>query len=86
MKQYGYNTWEITVEECVIRALSIKIMNAMVPSLSTDNSIQREHNYGFIFVRNFYDELHSYEKSRVTFQKYLPKILSNLKRENNNRI
>ena len=78
MQHYGYSTWDITVEECLIRALTIKLMKAMLPSLSTEDSIQREHDWGFIFVKNFYDKLSTYEKSKKTFQEYLPSILRTL--------
>ena len=78
MNRYGYSTWAITVEECLIRALTIRLMKGVLPSMSTEDSIEREHKNGFIYVKDFYDRLASYEKSKKVFEQYLPTILEAL--------
>ncbi len=80
MAEQAYDTWEITLDEHIIRAVHIRLGSTNNP-LMEKWLLAAELSRGFIYIESIVDSLKEYEKNREKYQnlsKFYPVLLENL--------
>lgn len=77
MEQLSYPTWEICMNEHLIRAISIRILSSKICVEETKKRIKDEYKSYFVYIEYVLDMLDEYEKNRTlftNFSDFYPKI------------
>lgn len=70
----NYGSWEIIVEESVVRALDARLAG---PEWE-ENSLRNDEQAGFLLVRPLADILKTYEACSETLEEFMPELLARL--------
>lgn len=77
MEQLAYPTWEICMNEHLIRAITIRILAPKNGEIETKKKIQEQYNSYFVYIDYVLTMLDEYEKNRdqyANFYDFYPKI------------
>ena len=79
MKENGYNTWEQTVYEHIIRAITVRLTTLSRGEAAGRAAMNEELKRGFVYVPPLVEKLATYEQSRdkyPTIATYYPELLT----------
>ena len=78
MGRQAYPDWQITVNEHIIRAITIRLAYIEVGAAAGDHALEREKNIGFAYVEALAAELKEYETARdqyPTIADFYPQLI-----------
>ena len=64
MKENGYSTWEQTIYEHIIRAITVRLTTLSRGQAAGDAELNEELKRGFVYVPALVRKLQHYEKNR----------------------
>jgi len=67
MTQYGYGSWEITVNEHIVRAVTIRLKALALGEAQSQASLEQELAWGFAYTGRIVERLMQYETQRDRF-------------------
>lgn len=67
MTQYGYGSWEITVNEHIVRAVTVRLKTLVFGESEGQASLEQELAWGFRFTGRIVECLKQYETQRTRF-------------------
>ena len=79
MKENGYGTWEQTVYEHVIRAITVRLTTRSRGEAAGKAALDEELKRGFVYVPALVRKLEEYERNRASYPTigdYFPKLLT----------
>jgi hypothetical protein len=78
--QKGYKAIETFFDECLVRAISLKYLDAgdARRAAALRGIMMQEYKSGYVLERFFYEQLEEYEKSKKTLREYYPQMLKRL--------
>ncbi len=83
MTRYGYGTWEITVKEHIVRAVTFRIATHELGEVEGDAFLKRELEWGFAYMDWFVKRLKRFETQRdcyPTFRDFYPQLIQGMGR------
>ena len=78
MKKRGYSSWEICVNEHIIRAVTTRFTYRELGEHEGDETLKREKSRGFAYIEGLCQRLGEYELQRdkyKTFEEFYPQII-----------
>lgn len=80
MSGQAYRSWETCVNEHIIRAVHIRLIDLNVDSLQSKALLSNELGNGFIYIEPLLEKLKDFEsqrdRNRVTFTEFYPELLN----------
>jgi hypothetical protein len=67
MTRYGYGIWEITVNEHIVRAVTVRLKTLMFGNSEGQTSLEQELSWGFAYTGRIVEYLKQYEAQRDRF-------------------
>lgn len=86
MSSKAYNSWEIALNEHIVRANTIYMMGQIYGDNATKTYIEREKKDGFIYIESIYKSIRYYEENRdiyKDFSQYFDTLVSDIERIDN---
>lgn len=79
MTKQAYNTWAICVNEHIVRAICIRLIEMHMGKEEAEQMMSHELNQNFVYIKPIIEKLKEYENVRgnkkMTFTDFLPNIL-----------
>jgi hypothetical protein len=78
MKNYGYSNWEITVNEHIVRAVTVRMAARELGEAEGRASLEQELEWGFAYTDLLVERLKRYEEQRdrfPAFRDYYPELI-----------
>lgn len=79
MRKQAYETWEICVEEHIVRAVVIRLYSLYLGEEMTKKQLQYEEDKNFIYIEPLIEKLKEYESlkksSDITFAEFFPELI-----------
>lgn len=78
MQSQAYTSWEICVNEHIVRAVTARLTYTYLGKAAGDQAIVEEENNGFFYIKALCKSLENYEKNRdtyPTFESYYPQLI-----------
>ena len=81
IKKDGYNNPIAYLNDTIVRAMAIRFREKL-DKIDAKKFLERENSFGFVYVKDVYQELLKYEKQDLSWEKYFPKLMLNLSTAN----
>ncbi len=80
MREEAYDNWRTIVNEHVVRAVSIRLMDIYMGKEMAEERIKREKRLQFIYIEPLVEKLKEFEKLRddkgITFTEFYPELIA----------
>lgn len=81
LKNYGYGNPVAYLNDTVVRAMTIRLRDK-VENIDVEKFINKEHSFGFVYVKDAYQELLKYEEQNLSWEEYFPNLISFITQNN----
>lgn len=77
LKNMGYGNPISYLNDTIVRAITIRLREKIY-NVDIQKFLDIEDKFGFVYVKNVYQELVNYEKQSLSWEEYFPKLLSSI--------